>query len=267
MMNSQSTRMLTTGAHLAAIIGALGSAGSAGAAEITVTLARFPGPVAESGDFPGHTGYAGWPGIYPAPRFGAGERFAGQAVSIEGGFEVVTGTPTGPLQVPAMANGVTLFQDELQGQTGACESPCTGEGAVTFSFDRPVATIGLDIRKGNGGNVTLQFFEEEGVAFDPVVLTSVGADQSHTFAAEPGHRIVGVALTNVDSQGVAYDDLRLPIPADINGDGGVDVSDLLLVLAAWGACPAPCPPPCPADVNGDCQVSVGDLLTVLADWG
>jgi hypothetical protein len=52
------------------------------------------------------------------------------------------------------------------------------------------------------------------------------------------------------------------LPADANGDGVVNVVDLLLVLAAWGPCPG-----CPEDVTGDGTVDVLDLLEVLAHWG
>ncbi|MHC4218325.1 MAG: dockerin type I domain-containing protein, partial [Planctomycetota bacterium] len=53
---------------------------------------------------------------------------------------------------------------------------------------------------------------------------------------------------------------------DINGDGLVDVSDFLLLLAAWGPCPDPCPPTCAADLDGDCAVTVTDFLLLLANW-
>lgn len=57
-------------------------------------------------------------------------------------------------------------------------------------------------------------------------------------------------------------------PADLaplGGDGNVDVSDLLALLAAWGPCDD-----CPADIaprGGDGQVDVTDLLALLAAWG
>jgi hypothetical protein len=54
-------------------------------------------------------------------------------------------------------------------------------------------------------------------------------------------------------------------PADINGDGLVNVVDLLAVISAWGLCPAP-PAPCGADANGDGAVNVADLLTVIKNW-
>jgi len=54
-----------------------------------------------------------------------------------------------------------------------------------------------------------------------------------------------------------------PCPGDINGDGSVNVGDLLDLIEAWG----PCPSPCPADINGDGFVNVNDLLTLIAAWG
>jgi hypothetical protein len=54
---------------------------------------------------------------------------------------------------------------------------------------------------------------------------------------------------------------------DLDGSGDVGVTDFLALLAAWGPCPAPCPPSCPADFDGDCEVGVTDFLILLANWG
>ncbi|MDY7110676.1 MAG: FG-GAP repeat protein, partial [Planctomycetota bacterium] len=54
---------------------------------------------------------------------------------------------------------------------------------------------------------------------------------------------------------------------DLNGDGIVNVRDLLALLAAWGACDEPCPPACIGDTNFDCTVNWIDLLTLLSNWG
>ena len=55
-------------------------------------------------------------------------------------------------------------------------------------------------------------------------------------------------------------------PADINGDGVVNVDDLLAVINSWGVCPG-----CPADIapprGGDGVVNVDDLLAVINAWG
>jgi hypothetical protein len=53
----------------------------------------------------------------------------------------------------------------------------------------------------------------------------------------------------------------VPCPPDVNGDGIVDVLDLLNVLAAWGAVGGP------EDINGDGIVDVLDLLELLGAWG
>lgn len=55
-------------------------------------------------------------------------------------------------------------------------------------------------------------------------------------------------------------------PGDFNADGAVGTSDLLALISAWGACPAP-PAPCSADLNHDGVVSTTDLIELLALWG
>ena len=62
-----------------------------------------------------------------------------------------------------------------------------------------------------------------------------------------------------------------PCPADIaggkgGGDGVVDVSDLLALIAEWGFADSP------ADISGadgipDGTVNVADLLALIAAWG
>jgi hypothetical protein len=54
--------------------------------------------------------------------------------------------------------------------------------------------------------------------------------------------------------------------ADVNGDAGIDVDDLLAVINQWGSCPA-LTLPCSADFNIDQVVDVDDLLTVINAWG
>ena len=51
--------------------------------------------------------------------------------------------------------------------------------------------------------------------------------------------------------------------ADINGDGVVDVLDLLLVISDWGACSGSCA----SDIDGNGAVDVLDLLEIIANWG
>ena len=54
--------------------------------------------------------------------------------------------------------------------------------------------------------------------------------------------------------------------ADFNDDHVVDVSDLLILLSAWGPCGDPCNS-CDEDLNSDGAVDVSDLLILLSRWG
>lgn len=55
------------------------------------------------------------------------------------------------------------------------------------------------------------------------------------------------------------------IPGDLDGDGIVGASDLLILLANWGPC-GDCND-CPADLDDNCTVGASDLLILLANWG
>ena len=50
-------------------------------------------------------------------------------------------------------------------------------------------------------------------------------------------------------------------PSDINGDGFVNVNDLLTIIDQWGLANSP------ADINDDGIVNVSDLLMVVSNWG
>lgn len=54
-------------------------------------------------------------------------------------------------------------------------------------------------------------------------------------------------------------------PIDIDGDGSIGLSDLLIVLSSWGGC-EPCQP-CPADLDANNDIGFGDVLLILQAWG
>jgi hypothetical protein len=56
--------------------------------------------------------------------------------------------------------------------------------------------------------------------------------------------------------------LRTACPADLNGDGMVDASDLAILLGAWGSTTD-----ITADLNGDSAIDASDLAFVLGAWG
>ncbi len=71
----------------------------------------------------------------------------------------------------------------------------------------------------------------------------------------PSSTVAGVAWHLSDPQPVDQE-------GDTNGDGLVNVTDLLAVIADWG-----CTGTCSADVDGDGDVDVSDLLLVIGNWG
>ena len=52
---------------------------------------------------------------------------------------------------------------------------------------------------------------------------------------------------------------------DLDGDGIVGTSDLILLLGQWGPC-GDCED-CSGDLDGDCAVGTGDLILLLGNWG
>jgi bacillopeptidase F len=75
-----------------------------------------------------------------------------------------------------------------------------------------------------------------------------------------GGSVVEAGVDGVTIESLYCEDLGTP--GDVNGDGSVNVIDLLLLLDAWGPCPG-----CPEDVNGDGIVNVIDMLLLLDNWG
>ena len=104
--------------------------------------------------------------------------------------------------------------------------------------------------------------------------TSAYADHTFTFystdwSLKEDLRIFAFVQTALTSKEIANAEMiswpfpppPTEMPEDINGDGVVDVLDLLALLGAWGECPE-----CPEDVTGDGVVDVLDLLAVLGAW-
>jgi hypothetical protein len=78
-----------------------------------------------------------------------------------------------------------------------------------------------------------------------------------------GCDIISGCLDDDDGDGIPDD---CEAWGDVNGDGAVNVLDLIDVLLGWGPCAAPCPPGCIGDANGDCVVGVLDVVSVILGW-
>lgn len=91
-----------------------------------------------------------------------------------------------------------------------------------------------------------------------------------TFTTEANTTIDGeLTIMYLDDEGqlfyAAGDFFISAIIGDLDNDGSVGTSDLLLLLSDWGPCDD-CEA-CPSDLDHDCQVGLSDLLALLANWG
>ena len=77
------------------------------------------------------------------------------------------------------------------------------------------------------------------------------------------NQIVG---NGTNPQGQPRGFLLTPVgPGDVNGDGTVNVADLLALINSWGPCPAQ--GDCFADFDNNGVVNVADLLVLIENWG
>ena len=131
----------------------------------------------------------------------------------------------------------------------------------SVTIDDPSAT---EMPAGWGGTgaedpVTFEPMLPEGRTFADVLA---GADEIAYTTYLPGY------FFTQDNYDLRLDNIAIEtiggevLPGDVNGDGVVDTSDLLDLLAAWGDCAGACP----ADFDGDGAVGVGDLLILLGNW-
>lgn len=104
-----------------------------------------------------------------------------------------------------------------------------------------------------------------------LVYTEVAACQGAAVSAVLGPGIwwfyVAPFIQDADACEFGYTATVLTrAPADLDADGEVGIVDFIILLGAWGACPAG-PAACPADLDGDGAVGITDLLALLAAWG
>ena len=84
--------------------------------------------------------------------------------------------------------------------------------------------------------------------------------------AVAGERIYPIYLDTSNGDADTYTNVIVfPLSGDLDGDGMIGASDLLILLSSWGPC-GDCDD-CPADLDGDCAVGVADLLILLMNWG
>jgi hypothetical protein len=118
--------------------------------------------------------------------------------------------------------------------------PTSGDGDPIFFFADPTEVSGPD---GPGGDFPINAWQFE-------VPPGAGAGD---LGGEYAILLSGVGFAHPSC------------PWDLDGDGYVNVSDLLQLLVSWGPCPVG--EECPADFDDDGHVGLLDLLEMLSAWG
>lgn len=152
----------------------------------------------------------------------------------------------------------------------------SGSVTLEYAFER----TGGGNSPETGENLNVEYFANDGLWKTLRVFLGNGPDQieyatfSETIPDDGLHdqfrfRFLRDQGTIGDVDDIFIDDLGLSIsvatPGDLNGDGVVDTSDLLILFANWGPCDN-CDD-CSADLNGDCVVNTSDLLLLFSNWG
>jgi V8-like Glu-specific endopeptidase len=145
------------------------------------------------------------------------------------------------------SHGPNPFEDTLVVEVSA-------DGGQSWA---PLETVGPDGAEVNGEWNRAEFAVADYVPLtDQFRIRFIASDTGADSIVEAG--IDGVRLTNIGcTEGPA---------SDLDGDGLVNVTDFLILLAEWGPCSPPCPPYCLGDIDADCTVGILDFLEMLAEW-
>jgi hypothetical protein len=214
------------------------------------------------------------------PRFTASDGAAndqfGISVSISGESAIVgavsDASGTGSAYVFVRSGGVWTQQQKLTASDG--EIGHHFGNAVSLSGESAIvgAENGETLTVGNSGAAYV-FVRSGGVWQEQQKITASDGETNDHFgnsvSISGGSAIVGAVVDDTPAgseSGSAYCYSLLALsPGDVNGDGEVDVDDLVAVILGWGTC-ADCAA-CDADVNSDCTVDVDDLIVVILNWG
>jgi hypothetical protein len=150
----------------------------------------------------------------------------------------------------------------------AADAAAADEFGVRVDLSGDLAVVGSWHRDDNTADAGATYlFERSGPAAWEQVVTFTASDGQRLdelgcAVAVEGDTVLAGAWRHggaFEMAGAAY--VFGYCPGDANGDGSVDVTDLLTVIATWGASGGA------ADVDADGVVGLGDALTVIDRWG
>lgn len=142
------------------------------------------------------------------------ERFLGQSISYSGLYDVITGTPSNPLQVQPGATGqnlnvFTYVSNVLTGlgNLGFPDIDAIGEGSISILLPVSQSRIALDLVGGNGGDATLSFYRTDGSLIDELTVTGLGEFRYGFATGDLSNSIAGILIQTTDPSGVGIDNV------------------------------------------------------------
>jgi len=124
--------------------------------------------------------------------------------------------------------------------------------------DRQLAIIRND---SASSVVVLGMVDPVGNGSDPTLVATGDFDDDQLIDIVSVIDLTPTMRANSPAIGLYLNVTAIACIEDVNGDGNVDVTDLLAVIAAWGSDNAS------ADLDGSGTVDVADLLMIISAWG
>jgi len=200
---------------------------------------------------PGGSNGTNYDAVFVSGGVSFAERFAGQINTQNGNFDVLSGSPTGPLSLAVGSPGRNLvvvgqaFSQVLAGlgPIGFPDLNAFGEGSVAALFSTDQSQFGFDIfgiGPRSGGSAFLSFFRRDGSLIQSLTLSGTGLrDGSFAFGRDGGvFDIAGVSIHNNDDGGFGFDNFRFSL-SNAGGGSVPEPTSLALVglalLGAYGA--------------------------------
>ena len=157
-------------------------------------------------------------GILALPGASFGELFAGQTLTNETGFDLVTGPALPPLTLLPGTTGQNLSILRVTGATllsgtgprGFPMTIATGEGAIAVWFSGDQSILRLDLLGGEGGVAHILFLARDGRLIDQIDLSALGEGPIGFARNAPPMTdavadIAGLVISNHDPEGIALD--------------------------------------------------------------
>jgi hypothetical protein len=186
------------------------------------------------------------------------------------GFEDVVCVSSATNRLTVVLNdGALAFQPFFEIEVGP--QPISVDAAdLDVDGDVDLALVANDTKSGRVVQLIENLSGPTGFELSDPEDVDVPADPNFAVIEDmDGNAFPDIVTGNADDGGTggSVTVLLAALPcADLNGDGVVNFTDILLAIGDWGPCPA-LPEPCPTDINGDGIVNFGDILALIGMWG